>query len=30
MEQFIIIKNKQQLSRWCLPNFLGMLFRCQR
>jgi len=25
MEQFLIINNKQQLSRWCLPNFSGML-----
>jgi len=30
MEQFLIINNKQQLSRWCLPNFLGMLFHCQK
>jgi len=30
MEQFLIINNKQQLSRWCLPTFLGTFFRCQK
>jgi len=30
MEQFITINSKEQSSGWCLPNFLGMLFRCQK
>jgi len=29
MEQSLILSSKQQLSR-CLPNFLGMLFQCQK
>ena len=29
MEQFLVINNKQQLSRRCLPDFLSMFFRCQ-
>jgi len=30
MEQFLIMNNKQKLSRRCLPNFLGTLFRGQK